>query len=268
MFSRDDRVQLPMMQPLRRPSIIDQAELELRSAIYYGTLRPGDSVPEVKVSREMGISRSSLREACQRLVRDGLLTQFPGRGLFVTVMDAQTMSDFLQYRVGIEMQSATIVAERVRELRERGEDEAVDALLAPLQKAREQTRAALEQDAIIDAGNADLDLHQRLAEITRNRFLSTAMNTIVILTRMGSFSDPLGFGVRADLTESHDALLEALAEGDASRARRLLRASLGTLAERLGSEPAADEDDIVRDPDLLEHPEPEWPTLGEGQAPA
>src|SRR5699024_8954572 len=130
--ARPGRVQLPMLQPLRRPSIIDQAELELRTAIYDGSLRPGDAVPEVAVSRQMGISRSSLREACQRLVRDGLLTQHPGRGLFVTRMDAATMSDFIDYRLGIEMQAATIVAERAAELRAAGRAEAVEQLLAPL----------------------------------------------------------------------------------------------------------------------------------------
>src|SRR5690625_6595403 len=123
MDARPGRVQLPMLQPLRRPSIIDQAELELRTAIYDGSLRPGDAVPEVAVSRQLGISRSSLREACQRLVRDGLLTQHPGRGLFVTRMDAATMSDFIDYRLGIEMQAATIVArseEHTSQLQSRG----------------------------------------------------------------------------------------------------------------------------------------------------
>src|SRR5699024_10037080 len=120
MDARPGRVQLPMLQSLRRPSIIDQADLVLRTAIYDGSLRPGDAVPEVAVSRQMWISRSSLREACQRLVRDGLLTQHPGRGLFVTRMDAATMSDFIDYRLGIEMQAATIVAERAAELRAAG----------------------------------------------------------------------------------------------------------------------------------------------------
>ncbi|MFC7457333.1 GntR family transcriptional regulator [Brachybacterium sp. GCM10030267] len=261
MTTRHEGVRLPMMQPLRRPSIIDQAELELRNAIYYGDLRPGDGVPEVQVSRQMGISRSSLREACQRLVRDGLLTQIPGRGLFVTHMDAETMSDFIDYRLGIEMQAATIVADRVAGLREAGKPEAADALLSPLRVSMERSRAALAAEEVIEAGNADLDLHQQIAEIARNRFLSTAMNTIVILTRMGSFSDPLGFGVRADLTATHEALLDALSSGDGSRARALLRESLQELAGRLRA--GADED-LVRDPDLLESSGPEWTTIGEG----
>lgn len=266
-MTRHERVQLPMMQPLRRPSIIDQAELELRNAIYYGDLRPGDAVPEVQVSRQMGISRSSLREACQRLVRDGLLTQIPGRGLFVTRMDAETMSDFIDYRLGIEMQAATIVADQVARMRGRAQDTEADALLAPLRVCLERSRASLAVEEVIEAGNADLDLHLQLAELSRNRFLVTSMNTIVILTRMGSFSDPLGFGVRADITATHEDLLEALARGDASRARALLRESLQELAARLRSGDATDEDtEVVRDPDLLESTAPEWPSLGEGGA--
>src|SRR5699024_9899926 len=191
-----------------------------------------------------------------------LLTQFPGRGLFVTRMDAETMSDFIQYRLGIEMQSATILAERVAHLRRRGDDQAVETLLTPLWQSLERMRTALADDAVIEAGNADLDLHHQLAEVTGNRFLSTAMRTIAILTRMGSFSDPLGFGVRADLVPTHEELLAALAQGDGSRARGLLRSSLGELADRVG-DGAADEE-LVRDPELLEQPDPEWPPIGEG----
>ena len=256
---RQDTVRLPMMQPIRRPSIIDQAELELRNAIYLGDLRPGDTIPEVHVSKEMGISRSSLREACQRLVRDGLLTQIPGRGLFVTTMDAATMSDFIDYRLGIEMQAASIVADRISSLREAGDDDAIAAVLAPLRQLAERTRRALEAEEVIEAGNADLELHQQLAELTANRFLISSMHTIVLLTRMGSFSDPRGFGVRADIDRAHGELLDALEAGDGSRARRVLRETLQELAQRLRSGGA--EQEVVRDPELLESDGPEWTPL-------
>ena len=256
---RQDSVRLPMMQPIRRPSIIDQAELELRNAIFVGDLRPGDTIPEVQVSKQMGISRSSLREACQRLVRDGLLTQIPGRGLFVTRMDAVTMSDFIDYRLGIEMQAASIVADRVGALRADGDEQGAQDLLAPLRESLERTRTALEAEEVIEAGNADLELHQQIAELAQNRFLISSMSTIVILTRMGSFSDPRGFGVRADLTEVHERLLEALSMGNASRARAVLRETLQELAQRLRS--GGEQQDVVRDPDLLESHGPEWTTL-------
>lgn len=263
MRPRQETVQLPMMQPIRRPSIIDQAELELRNAIYFGDLRPGDTIPEVQVSKQMSISRSSLREACQRLVRDGLLTQIPGRGLFVTRMDAETMSDFIDYRLGIEMQAASIVADRISTLRAAGDDAAVQELLAPLRDALERTRRALAAEEVIEAYNADPELHQVLAELARNRFLISAMSTIVILTRMGSFSDPLGFGVRADITAAHQQLLDALSAGDASHARAVLRETLQELAGRLRSGEHTQK--VVRDPDLLESDGPEWTKLNEQQ---
>ena len=262
MSPRPEPGRLTLMQPIRRPSIIDQAELELRNAIFVGDLRPGDGVPEVHVSKQMGISRSSLREACQRLVRDGLLTQIPGRGLFVTTMDAGTMSEFIDYRLGIEMQAAAIVAEQVAALRTARDEPAVAALLAPLRESAARTRIALEGGEVLDAGTADLELHQRIAELADNRFLVSAMNTIVILTRMGALSDPRGYGVRADLSGTHDALIGALEAADVDSAGALLRESLRALAARLRGE---DEQELVRDPDLLESDGHEWTALeGEG----
>src|SRR5699024_275208 len=83
----------------------------------------------------------------------------------------------------------------------------------------------LAAEEVIEAGNADLELHRLLAELARNPFLISAMSTIVILTRLGSFSDPLGFGARADIASALQKLLDALSAGDASRARAGLRAT-------------------------------------------
>src|SRR5699024_727579 len=169
--------------------------------------------------------------------------------------------DFIDYRLGIEMQAASIVADRIAALRAAGDEDAVRELLAPLQDALERTRTALAAEEVIEAGNADLELHRLLAELARNPFLISAMSTIVILTRMGSFSDPLGFGVRADITSAHQKLLDALSAGDASRARAVLRETLQELAVRLRS--GGHTQPVVRDPDLLESDGPEWTALRE-----
>src|SRR5699024_10825429 len=66
------RVQVPMLQAMRRRWVIDRGELGLRASMYVGSLPPGAAVAEVAVSRQMGISRASLREACPRLMPDGL----------------------------------------------------------------------------------------------------------------------------------------------------------------------------------------------------
>lgn len=248
------------MQSLRRPSIIDQTEAELRRAIFEGTLRPGDSIPEVQVSSQMGISRSSLREACQRLVRDGFLTQVRGRGLFVTTLDPDALLELLDYRRAVELQSVTVVAERVQELREQGDDDAVTALLEPAHAALEEMTSTLADGELLAAGTADLTLHRLIAEATGNRFLVDAMGTIVILTRIGSFSDPAGFGIPADLPSPHASLLAALESGDADAARAALEDCLRDLSARLRS---GKDGDLLRDPELAQPDEPAWPTISD-----
>ena len=59
--------------------------------------------------------------------------------------------------------------------------------------------------------------------------------------------------------------MAALEAGDASQARRLLRESLRDLAARLRG--GGEDQELVRDPDLLESDGPEWTTL-EGEAPS
>jgi DNA-binding GntR family transcriptional regulator len=260
MPSGPQAVRLPSVKPLQRLSIIDRAELELRNALYTGELRSGDSLPEVHVASSMGISRSSLREACQRLVRDGLLTQHPGRGLFVTTFDARTSAAFLDYRLAIELQIVTRVCERVARERADGGQDAVDALLEPLHRQVEEVEKGMSAGHPIDAGNADLDLHFELAEICENPFLRTAMNTIVILTRMQAFADPRGYGVHEGLTAEHVELLEALHAADPDRARKDLGAMIHTVGEQSYD---GHGQDVIRDPDLQTRREHDFPSITE-----
>lgn len=261
MASRSHAVRIPAVKPLQRLSIIDRAELELRNAIYTGELRSGDPVPEVQVSSMMGISRSSLREACQRLVRDGLLTQYPGRGLFVTRFDAETSASFLEYRMAIEMQTVRILATRINRLRAGGDEAAITDLIAPLRRQLDAIEKGLDTERPIVAGNADLDLHLGLAEACRNPFLTTAMNTIVILTRMQSFADPKGYGVHVGLLQDHLALLDALEAGDADRAGQVLAGMIQQVGEQaVGGHDAH----LLRDPELRQRLEPDFPTLAGG----
>src|SRR5690349_12287711 len=60
----------------------------IRRAVVAGELRPGDKLREVRLAAELQVSRATLREALNLLVRDGLLVQEPYRGFGVTRLDA------------------------------------------------------------------------------------------------------------------------------------------------------------------------------------
>ncbi len=60
-------------------------EEEIRQKIGSGEIRPGEPLPpELRLCRDFGVSRHTLRRALESLQRDGLITRHPGRGTFIT----------------------------------------------------------------------------------------------------------------------------------------------------------------------------------------
>lgn len=58
---------------------------QVRSAVRYGVLRPGDQLPTAKdVVARLGINPNTVLKAYRELEREGVVRSFPGRGTFVT----------------------------------------------------------------------------------------------------------------------------------------------------------------------------------------
>lgn len=66
----------PPVSPTRRVDV----EASLRRALIRGDIAPNAWLREAALAEEYGVSRTPVREACQRLARDGLLERIPKRG--------------------------------------------------------------------------------------------------------------------------------------------------------------------------------------------
>jgi GntR family transcriptional repressor for pyruvate dehydrogenase complex len=121
------KVQLKPIKPRR---ISDQVFEQLRELIFRGDIAPGQKLmTERELSENLGVSRSSVREAINKLVTLGFLEQRQGYGTIVrsldeggltplaTVMEAQDASliDLLEVRRGVECNAAAMAAERADE---------------------------------------------------------------------------------------------------------------------------------------------------------
>ncbi len=84
-------------------------------------LRPGDRVNEVALARDLGVSRTPLREALNRLVAEKLMDFRSGSGFFCRTLDAQATFDLYELRRFIEVGA-------VRTACDRASDEALSAL--------------------------------------------------------------------------------------------------------------------------------------------
>ena len=72
-----------ILQIKRPDSLSKTAEEHIRNGIINGTFQLGESLPEVKLSNAMGISKTPIREALSALNLQGLVQIFPHRGAFV-----------------------------------------------------------------------------------------------------------------------------------------------------------------------------------------
>src|SRR5262245_32812822 len=103
----------------------------LRDAISDGRIAPGERVREEEVARNLGVSRTPVREALQRLQQRGLLVLGVGRGLIVAHLSQQQVVELYAMREILEGSAARFAATH-----------ATAAEIAMLYQLQEQLRAA------------------------------------------------------------------------------------------------------------------------------
>lgn len=98
-------------KPLAGNASVAVAEM-IRQAIVGGTYAPGARLKEEELARELGISRTPVREALLVLQAEGLVEAAPNRGATVRVHDAGDLDDLYQLRALLEGYAARRAAAR------------------------------------------------------------------------------------------------------------------------------------------------------------
>jgi DNA-binding GntR family transcriptional regulator len=73
----------------------DKVSTAIRQGIRTGRFVPGQHLVEADLTRRLGISRGSLREALKRLAADGIVTLNHYRGAYISVLDRKSVDDLL-----------------------------------------------------------------------------------------------------------------------------------------------------------------------------
>ena len=170
------------------PRLSDAVAGELEQRILEGSLRPGDRLqPERELAAELGVSRSSLREAIQKLVSKGMLCSRQGEGTFVTdrleaafsdpwedMVDSHpsVREDMLEFRHMLEAKAAECAAVR-----------ATDADRKLLAACHERLRLAYQSDDLEELIDADVRFHQAVAEASHNAIIGHMTSSLLRLLR-------------------------------------------------------------------------------------
>ncbi|MBG6090854.1 DNA-binding GntR family transcriptional regulator [Actinomadura viridis] len=210
------------LEPVPRKSTVEIVYDELRSAIMYGSLAPGEQLGEAELAGRLGISRGPLREAMQRLVQEGLLHSEPHRGLFVITLDQGDVEDVYLARLAIERAACTLVMDRNRGEAVARLTEALDHLV---EAARQRDRVAMS--------DADQAFHEVLVSASGSPRLERMAQTLLVETRMCLNALQDTYPEPQELVEEHRRLVDAISDGEEERLLRLIEEHMTDSIERL-----------------------------------
>jgi len=210
-----------VFEPVRPATAFEETVERLGTAIRIGLLRPGDRLPaERSLADQLGISRSTLRQALTTLVQSGHLVSARGRSGGTFVAERPPLAEegkplgeeawaVLEYRVAIETGSTILAVERAQP-----ED---------IEKLAVLVRSMAEAGRFEDYRRADIRFHISIAEAARSPRLVRAMTEV-----QGDMSDLIALIPHPEqvLTHSnaqHERLLTLLRRGEAGAAVKLMR---------------------------------------------
>lgn len=214
-----------MTQPLHL-SLAGQTVDVLRELVLTGEIPPGERVNEVELANRLGISRGPLREAIRHLASEGLLVLVPNRGAHVPKADDDEVRALFELRTALECAAAELAASRRTE-----------ADIVRLTEVCEESRRDY-QAGVKFPYRLDLAFHQSLLDAARSPRIAEQVRHVqqrVVLLRSGLKDDPPH--QRASL-DDHDALVEAIANGDTHEASAIMRRHLSRVcAQMLTAQP-------------------------------
>ncbi|MBB6121633.1 GntR family transcriptional regulator [Nocardiopsis algeriensis] len=217
------------LSPVPRRSTAELIADQLRSAIMYGSLAPGDQLGEVDLAARLGVSRGPLREAMQRLSQEGLLRSERHRGLFVRELTPDDVRDIYVARLAVERAACELVV--------RGNRGEAVARLTPAVERLAEAAGTGDRDEMSDA---DQEFHRTLVSCSGNTRLERMAQTLLVETRMCLAAMQQAYPEPGELLEEHRRILDAIADGDEERLLELIEAHMLEAVERINGEAAGD----------------------------
>jgi len=213
MVARVTRV-LPPNDTLVRNASVAATEL-IRNAIIEGRLEPGRRLKEEELARELGISRTPVREALLMLQAEDLVVATPNRGATVRVHDAKDLQDLYELRALLEGFATRRAAERI------AKDE-----VELLRQSCDRFDKLDPDDDLKGVVRENLFFHNTILAVADSDRLTALVRKVIELPLVYNsyrWYSPEQMRISAHY---HRQIVKALADGDADRAELIMKEHL------------------------------------------
>ena len=197
--------------PLTKSASVAATEL-IRSAIVEGRLEPGQRLKEDELARELGISRTPVREALLVLQTEGLIDSAPNRGASVRAYELADLEDLYLLRALLESFAARLAATRI-----------TDDEVAELRASCERFVPLRASDDVTELVRENVRFHDVILAAARSDRLAQMVRSVVQLPLV--YRSYVWYSPEQKLISEHyhRQLTAALAAHDAERAELVMK---------------------------------------------
>jgi DNA-binding GntR family transcriptional regulator len=189
-------------------SLTEQAYTQLEEMIVTLVLEPGTALSETALSAELGIGRTPVREALQRLARQGLVLVLPRKAILVTESDPRRQLLVLEVRREIERLLARTSAERATAAERERFATIARGMEAAFQKRDDRAFMRL-----------DREFNTLLAEASHNEYAVRVMRSLNGLSRRFWYQHYKQAADLPKMAKLHADEASAIASGNAAKAQ-------------------------------------------------
>jgi GntR family transcriptional repressor for pyruvate dehydrogenase complex len=217
-----------LFDEVKRLSIAETIVQQVKQLILQGKLKAGQQLPSERLlAEQLGVGRSSVREATSALLALGIVEIRPGEGVFIrsdfphsTIASLEWSSlmlnghpnDLIEARIAVEVSTARLAAQR-----------AAPAEHQQLRTLVEQMSQTHDLETFVDL---DIKFHLTLAQASQNMVLREIVTGIQQLMRSAMIQALQGAEVRKRAVEQHSCLCQTIEQSAVEEAEQAMRAHL------------------------------------------
>lgn len=139
----------------------------LKDAIIEQKLKAGEKLSETEIAKQMGVSRTPVREALKELAARGFVNANPNQGMSVSIIDFKDVEEVLQIRSVIEGLAVELSIENIN-----------NKEIEEMEKIFSQMEHYLKENDILSFSKMGDEFHEMLFKIARNKRLLKLRNEI------------------------------------------------------------------------------------------
>jgi DNA-binding GntR family transcriptional regulator len=204
----------PQRPRMTKPaSLSDQVYEQLRSSIISAERNPGEKLVELEIAAQMGTSQGPVREALQRLERDGLVERQARSATYVSSISMDEMHELFSVRTVIEGYAIRRAAPKITS----EQCDYLEALIGEMAQAG-------QRNDMITLAEYDMQFHRRIVECAGSAGLLRVWVTLSSqIQRFVVQSHPQHYSDLVEIATRHQSIVAALRQGDAERAAQAVQ---------------------------------------------